>query len=270
MICTDRMLRFLLYIHLGYKPDPLQKAKFEYSPLGELFPKGLDKNERQQGLLKRLKNIEDKTDNQLVAIRDQGDRQIQAIKDQIDKQSVLKSIDYSTKDELPEDVVTVFDDLVKKDKTINYKKLNKELGSNDHDFTMFSTMGELLRQLYYGNILIPAAERDEDCFYEKLEEVKRYNPLTNDNINKEDSFLNNIQNFYDGREMVIDAFANEKIPLADGSYSEYYEELNLFWLEHLDKFEKILEKIRKESSDGFNIIIGKKKIEKAKNISLKK
>ena len=27
---------------LGYKPDVIQKAKFEYSPLGKVFNKGLD------------------------------------------------------------------------------------------------------------------------------------------------------------------------------------------------------------------------------------
>ena len=56
---------------LGYRPDPVQKAKFEYSPLGQVFNKGLEKDEKQEGLLKRLKNIEDKTDNQLLAIKDQ-------------------------------------------------------------------------------------------------------------------------------------------------------------------------------------------------------
>ena len=30
---------------LNYKPDPLQKAKFEYSPLGQVFNKGLKENE---------------------------------------------------------------------------------------------------------------------------------------------------------------------------------------------------------------------------------
>ena len=64
---------------LGYRPDPVQKARFEYSPLGRVFNKGLDSNERQEGLLKKLKNIEDKTDNQLNLIRDQGDRQLDLI-----------------------------------------------------------------------------------------------------------------------------------------------------------------------------------------------
>ena len=50
---------------LGYKPDIVQKAKFEYSPSGQIFIRGLDTSEKQVGFLKRLKNIEDKTDRQL-------------------------------------------------------------------------------------------------------------------------------------------------------------------------------------------------------------
>ena len=60
---------------LGYRPDPVQKAKFEYSPLGQLFNKGLNSSEKQEGLLKRLKNIDDKTDDQLKAIEGQKDNQ---------------------------------------------------------------------------------------------------------------------------------------------------------------------------------------------------
>ena len=53
---------------LGYKPDAFEQAKFEYSPLGKVFTDGLDKSDRNEGLLKRLKNIEDKNDNQLLAL----------------------------------------------------------------------------------------------------------------------------------------------------------------------------------------------------------
>ena len=38
---------------LGYKPHVVQKAKFEYSPLGKVFNKGLNSSEKQEGLLKR-------------------------------------------------------------------------------------------------------------------------------------------------------------------------------------------------------------------------
>ena len=54
---------------LGYKPDAFEQAKFEYSPLGKVFTDQLDKFDRKEGLLKRLKNIEDRSKNQLLAIK---------------------------------------------------------------------------------------------------------------------------------------------------------------------------------------------------------
>ena len=77
---------------LGYRPDPVQKAKFEYSPLGQVFNKGLTTNEKSEGLLKILKNIEDKTDNHLIAIENNIGNQPPAIKDRINNQTL------STKD----------------------------------------------------------------------------------------------------------------------------------------------------------------------------
>ena len=50
---------------LGLKPSTVEQAKFEYSPLGKIFNKGLDKDDQKEGLFKRLKNIEDKNEEQL-------------------------------------------------------------------------------------------------------------------------------------------------------------------------------------------------------------
>ena len=50
---------------LGLKPNIIEQARFEYSPLGNIFNKGLDKDDKKKGLLKRLKNIEDKNEEQL-------------------------------------------------------------------------------------------------------------------------------------------------------------------------------------------------------------
>ena len=46
---------------LGYKPDALEKVKFEYSPIGKIFTDVLAKEDKSKkvGLFKRLKNIED-------------------------------------------------------------------------------------------------------------------------------------------------------------------------------------------------------------------
>ena len=41
---------------LGYKPDAVQKVKFEYSPIGKVFTDGLAKEDKSKtvGLFKRL------------------------------------------------------------------------------------------------------------------------------------------------------------------------------------------------------------------------
>ena len=55
---------------LNYKPNAFEQAKFEYSPVGKVFIDGLDKSDRKEGLLKRFKNIEGKSNNQLLTLRD--------------------------------------------------------------------------------------------------------------------------------------------------------------------------------------------------------
>ena len=52
---------YLTKNYLGFKPDAVQKVKFEYSPIGKVFTDGLAKEDKSKkiGLFKRLKNIED-------------------------------------------------------------------------------------------------------------------------------------------------------------------------------------------------------------------
>ena len=40
---------------LKYKPDAFEQAKFKYPPLGKVFTDGLDKSDKNEGILKRLK-----------------------------------------------------------------------------------------------------------------------------------------------------------------------------------------------------------------------
>ena len=54
--------------------------------MGQVF-KGLDSSENSEGLLNRLKNIEDITDNQLRAIECLKDNQLVLIENQKTKQS---------------------------------------------------------------------------------------------------------------------------------------------------------------------------------------
>ena len=68
-----REYEYLTGEDLEYKPSVVEKAKFEYSPLGKIFNKGLDKDNQKEILLKRLKDIGDKNKNQLEVIKGQGE-----------------------------------------------------------------------------------------------------------------------------------------------------------------------------------------------------
>ena len=57
---------------LNYKPSTVEQAKCDYYPLSIFFNKGLKEVDKKEGLLKKLKNIEDKNEEQLKAIEDQG------------------------------------------------------------------------------------------------------------------------------------------------------------------------------------------------------
>ena len=51
---------------LGPKTSTVEQAKLEYSPLVKIFNEGFDKDDKKnKGLLKGLKNIEDKNEEQL-------------------------------------------------------------------------------------------------------------------------------------------------------------------------------------------------------------
>ena len=120
---------------LGYKPDVIQKAIFEYSPLGKIFNKGLDESNKKEGLLKRLKNIEDKNKEQLKMI---GNKE--------NKQLCIKSVSDKSDEELPQEAKNVITKLNNQEKSINYKKLSfKREKKLEFDFRDYSSLKELFK-----------------------------------------------------------------------------------------------------------------------------
>ena len=55
----------------------MEQTKFEYSPLGKVFIKGLGKEEdKKEELFKRLENIEHENEKQLKGIEDKNEKQL--------------------------------------------------------------------------------------------------------------------------------------------------------------------------------------------------
>ena len=55
-----RKYEYLTGEDLGYKPSVVEQAKFDYSPLGKIFNKGLTEEDKKEVLSKSVKNIGDK------------------------------------------------------------------------------------------------------------------------------------------------------------------------------------------------------------------
>ena len=62
-----RKYEYLTGEDLEYKPSVFEQAKYDYSPLGNIFTKGLDKDDQKEGLFKKLKNITRKNEELLNA-----------------------------------------------------------------------------------------------------------------------------------------------------------------------------------------------------------
>ena len=96
--------------------------------------------------MKRLKNIEDKTDNQL--------------KENKDSQLGIKSIGYDIRKNLSPEGLDALKKIVDKEKKIDYRYLRmKPSPQNDFDFRMFLPLKPFFQRIYFGDALIPTAER---------------------------------------------------------------------------------------------------------------
>ena len=201
---------------LGYEPDAVQKARFEYFPLGQVFNKGLKADEKSEGLLKRLQNIEDKTDNQLRAIEDKS------------KDSILKPTFDKFKEQLSSDGNHICNEIIEEKKSFNNYIRSSFTRDNktDYDFSHFTNIGDLFNKMYYGDTLIPEVEREQENLELEFEKLKKYK-LRESGVYyqlKED-LLKNTQHLKKGREMVVKAFKDKIFPLSDPKfYPQYAEE----------------------------------------------
>ena len=100
-------------------PSTIEQAKFEYSPLGKVFTKGLKKEGRKEGLLKRLKNIEGKNEEQLKVLKDQSGKQ-----PIISKVKNPNFNNVSFRNLLDAKSMKVFNKVRNQDEIINYSQLN--------------------------------------------------------------------------------------------------------------------------------------------------
>ena len=63
-----RKYEYLTGEDLGYKPSMVEQVKFDYSPLANVFTKRLGKDDKTEGLFKRLKNLKNKSGEEQLKV----------------------------------------------------------------------------------------------------------------------------------------------------------------------------------------------------------
>ena len=121
------------------------------------------KEDKKEGLLKRLKNIEEKREEQLKAIKSK-DKHIKEVTDFIEKPLSLEA------KALIEEIKFMLRD-------VDYRKL-KIIGCNgvSYGFSDYKTFKELFKVIYYKNMSINKAGQKQDEFAAILNALSRYFP----------------------------------------------------------------------------------------------
>ena len=63
-----RKYEYLTGEDLGYKPSMVEQVKFDYSPLANVFTKRLGKDDKTEGLFKRLKNLKNESGEEQLKV----------------------------------------------------------------------------------------------------------------------------------------------------------------------------------------------------------
>ena len=189
---------------LKYKPDAFEQAKFEYSPLGKVFTDGLDKSDKNEGLLKRLKNIEDRNNNQLLviknilkpAIKGKNNGGFRSDDDDNNEYKTIQNFkeELIGKNILHKDDVKKIDNIISKwkqtkDKEIAYINDKNKVVTRDFDIY------EIFREYLNENIKYKEIESIEKNIKEAIKTYQERLVLTdkNENINNSNKIIKGIE-----------------------------------------------------------------------------
>ena len=173
----------------NFKPSTVELTEFDHSPLSKSFNRGL-KEVNKEGLLKRLRNIEDKSEEQLKAIKSK-------------KENMKKVTDF-VEEPLSLEAKGFIEEIKIIQKNVDYRKLKITGGNkNTHDFSDYKTFKELFRDLYYKNMTIDEAEQKQNEFNGLLGALTVCSTKKKEYIEAKNKLLHNARNVYIGREKII-------------------------------------------------------------------
>ena len=187
---------------LGLKPSTVEQTKFEYSPLGKIFNKGLSEDNKKEGLFKRLENIKNKNEEQLQAIKDQGEKQLKELKN-IDKSKTLKAIgEISKKNDEANKLLSEFRKI---DETLdNAELVCTKTDGTKYDFNRFSLPLKFIEKIHNYEITLDEAKNYQTELEILINKVNNdYNPRSLKKAKMKNSVLESARKLHDSRKDII-------------------------------------------------------------------
>ena len=130
-------------------------------------------------------------------------------------------------------------------KGVQYRKLKIRGGTkSDYDFSYYKTFKELFKELDYKKNTIEEVEGKQYEFNAIINSLENYTPRNNKYAEAKNKLSNNANNFYNGREKIIEEFKNKICAV-------YYDKKNEHWKKfEREEEEKEEEEIKNISEDG--------------------
>ena len=169
------------------KQQIIEQAKFTYSPLGKAFEK------------------------QIKTIEDQGEKQVKDL-------NTLKSDNnkLTIEDVIPKSVFAnneakeEFNKIKEIEKDVDWQKLFYKSNKSKNNFKNFQIIRTFGEDIYNGEITLEETDKDQSNLVEKINDfIKKTRPKSDKKTQEKENVEKNLYNFYEGREMVLNAFKNK-------------------------------------------------------------
>ena len=206
---------------LGLKPSTVEQAKFEYSPLGKIFNKGLSEEDRKEGLFKRIKNIEGKNEEQLKAIEDQGKKQLEEIKNINIGSKPLKTISFFSA--ISDEAKKLMNNIKQTDDWLETAQLicTKTDGKTKYNSNKFTFPLKFTSKIYRRDLTLQKAEDNHQELKILINKLNNdYNPKYKTKIKEKSDTLESAKTIYSIKEDIINAFKKSIFLHIDGFEAE--------------------------------------------------
>ena len=183
----------------------------------------MSEDDKKEGLLKRLKNIEGKNEVQLQAIKDQGEVQLREIKD-INKSNTLKVIGEIGKKNANANKILL--GIKEIDETLdNAELVCTKTDGTKYDFNHFLSPLKFVAKIHNYEITLDEAINDQTKLGILINKLNNnYNPRIPEKVKEKNNVLKSAKKLFSAREEIINLFEKGIFPYKGNLFKSKEEE----------------------------------------------